>query len=98
MNRRKFLLGSSSLFCAPAIVKAENIMSIWVPPEKHIYVGDYHFNNIDFSQGFPNLQEAVEHAEDGTFIYVKSDAHITYANCKFPSGWTVLENGERNEG
>lgn len=31
MNRRKFLKGAAALFCAPAIVKAENIMTIQPP-------------------------------------------------------------------
>lgn len=38
MNRRQFLQTSGALFCAPAIVKAENLMKIWVPPEKKIVV------------------------------------------------------------
>ena len=33
MNRRNFLKGSAALFAAPAIVKAENIMKIWTPPD-----------------------------------------------------------------
>ncbi|MCP4331656.1 MAG: hypothetical protein GY785_03280 [Gammaproteobacteria bacterium] len=36
MNRRKFLTGVSALFCAPAIIKAENSMKVWVPPSKLI--------------------------------------------------------------
>lgn len=31
MDRRKFLKGAAALFCAPAIVKAENIMTIQPP-------------------------------------------------------------------
>ena len=33
MNRRGFIKGVAGLFVAPAIVKAENIMRIWVPPQ-----------------------------------------------------------------
>lgn len=36
MDRRSFIKGSLSLFAAPAIVKAESIMPIWLPPEKKI--------------------------------------------------------------
>ena len=36
ITRRSFLKGTAALFCAPAIVKAENIMKIWTPPEKQI--------------------------------------------------------------
>ncbi len=32
MNRRKFLLGTAGLFCAPAIVRSESLMKIWTPP------------------------------------------------------------------
>lgn len=38
MTRRQFFQTSAALFCAPAIVKAENLMKIWVPPEKKIIV------------------------------------------------------------
>lgn len=33
LSRRQFLQSTAALFCAPAIVKAENIMSIWTPPQ-----------------------------------------------------------------
>lgn len=36
MDRRQFLKGTAALFAAPAIVKAENIMPIWVPPQRVI--------------------------------------------------------------
>ncbi len=36
MNRRGFLGAMLGLAAAPAIVKAENIMKIWVPPEPSI--------------------------------------------------------------
>lgn len=40
INRRKFILGSVAIIAAPAIVKAENIMKIWMPKTKKIYIGD----------------------------------------------------------
>ena len=56
MNRRKFLQSTAALFCAPAIVKAENIMRIAEPkiilPEKKllgavdVFVGDFHTARI----------------------------------------------------
>ena len=36
MNRRDFLKTMIAAAAAPAIVKADNIMKIWVPPEKRI--------------------------------------------------------------
>jgi len=38
ITRRQFLKASAALVAAPAIVKAENLMPIWVPPEKKIVV------------------------------------------------------------
>ena len=32
MDRRRFIQGAAALFCAPAIVRAESLMKIWVPP------------------------------------------------------------------
>lgn len=36
MNRRGFLKAAAMIVAAPAIVKAENLMKVWVPPEKKI--------------------------------------------------------------
>jgi hypothetical protein len=38
ITRRQFLKASAALVAAPAIVKAESLMPIWVPPEKKIVV------------------------------------------------------------
>lgn len=39
LTRRRFLqVASSTLFVAPAIVRAESLMKIWVPGEKEIVV------------------------------------------------------------
>lgn len=36
MKRRSFLLGlGASALAAPAVVRAENLMKIWVPPNQH---------------------------------------------------------------
>ena len=40
MNRRKFLK-ISALFCAPAIVKADNIMKVVAPPSNIIFNTDF---------------------------------------------------------
>jgi hypothetical protein len=38
ITRRQFLKNSAAVLAIPAIVKAENLMPIWVPPEKKIVV------------------------------------------------------------
>ena len=40
MNRRDLLKGILVAGCFPAIVRAESLMKIWVPPEKKIITGD----------------------------------------------------------
>ena len=39
MNRRGFLTGMLALGAAPAICKAENLMKVFVPPEKKLIIG-----------------------------------------------------------
>ena len=47
MNRRDFLKTMIAAAAAPAIVKAENIMKVWVPPEKKIITGELgHYNDL----------------------------------------------------
>ena len=36
VTRRQFLQGAAALFCAPAIIKADRLMKVVVPPEKEI--------------------------------------------------------------
>ena len=38
LNRRRFIRNMAGLFVAPAVVKADNLMKVWVPPEKKIMV------------------------------------------------------------
>jgi hypothetical protein len=46
MKRRDFLKGMLAASCAPAIVKAENIMRIAVPPEPAIVIGEDVYANV----------------------------------------------------
>jgi len=39
ISRRSFLKGTAALFAAPAIIKAENLMDVWTPPEPEIFTG-----------------------------------------------------------
>ncbi len=66
MTRRTFLKASGALFAAPAIVKAENIMKIWTPPEKEIYMGRY--ENFRFVET-PNFE--LVGTMPGDKVYVK---------------------------
>lgn len=47
MNRRNFLKSMIAVASAPAIVKAENIMKVWVPPEKKLIVGQSFADLVD---------------------------------------------------
>ena len=58
IDRRRFLQGAGALFCAPAIVKADNLMSIWVPPA-HQNLADFIF---DISPSSPPLFSAISAA------------------------------------
>lgn len=39
-NRRSFLLGLTTALAAPAVVRAESLMKIWVPPAPKLVVPD----------------------------------------------------------
>ncbi len=41
MNRRSLLLGLSAVLAAPAIVKAESLMKLWVPRPTLVTLDDY---------------------------------------------------------
>ena len=59
MDRRQFILGSASLFAAPAIVKAENIMKVFVPKNYLNLDVDFDLNeeyNISFWFKGPNAK------------------------------------------
>jgi hypothetical protein len=64
MNRRQFLQGSAALFCAPAIVRAESLMKIWVPDneiilpsQRDIYLGDEWVYHMPKRNKFTNAYE-----------------------------------------
>jgi hypothetical protein len=67
MDRSKFLTGTSALFCAPAIIKAENAMKIWVPPSK-LVLGEelVWYGGNDGSNMFENL--GYKHATEVTYF------------------------------
>ena len=68
MNRRKFLTGTSALFCAAAIIQAENTMRIWVPPSKLIIGDDLYLCGV--FRGELNYKNAVEITYFGTEHHV----------------------------
>ncbi len=49
MNRRGFLGAILAAAAAPAIVKAESLMKIWVPPEPKILLPDFGMGDGDFT-------------------------------------------------
>lgn len=71
ITRRQFLKASAALVAAPAIVKAENLMPIWVPPEKKIKVRSLELDEMtledlrrlnDYTLAQPPMESA--HAAD----------------------------------
>lgn len=57
MNRRNFLKSMIAVASAPAIVKAENIMKVWVPPEKTILTLADWARRIDHGKHVANIVE-----------------------------------------
>lgn len=39
MNRRSLLLGIGAALAAPAIVRADSLMKLWVPPKRELLAG-----------------------------------------------------------
>lgn len=39
MNRRSLLLGIGAALAAPAIVRADSLMKLWVPPKRKLVTG-----------------------------------------------------------
>lgn len=71
MDRRYFIKNMIALCAAPAIVKADNIMKIWVPSEARLLTfAGLHARDI---VGRPLLTDSAPFAEDGnTAIYLIS--------------------------
>lgn len=67
MNRRGFLSGILALSAAPAIVKAANLMPIWVQRESGLYVSgipyydgvDLNFTTADLTLSLDNFSERI---------------------------------------
>ena len=49
MNRRQFLKNMAALAAVPGIIKAENAMKIWVPPEPIIILPDNAFERMTWT-------------------------------------------------
>lgn len=51
-SRRAFLFGAAGLLAAPAVVRAESLMKLWVPPMRHFSINGsdwkYHSLVLDF--------------------------------------------------
>ena len=83
-QRRIFLKGLLAVVAAPAIVKADNLMKIWVPPEprivtssvpQQIYVeyANEVWNNAagkSWERTFADIPQALKVARAGDSIYV----------------------------
>lgn len=67
MNRRGFLAGILAAGAAPAIVKAESLMKIIVPPEKKILIGTYHA--MEYSHPKPGDFILSRHSDGLEYVY-----------------------------
>ena len=81
MNRRRFLLNSAALFCAPAIVKAENIMRVAEPkiliPDLELTPYSYNGRFVVFTHGKNKGQARMITSFDGTNVYAGDLGIIT---------------------
>jgi len=81
MNRRNFLKSSVIIAVAPAIVKAENIMKIWVPSEKRIILG--------FDPGVDDRSGRIQIYEQRVFDRCLSDSEISNIVDEMKKKWWV---------
>jgi hypothetical protein len=52
LTRRLFLAGAVA---APAIVRAESLMKLWVPPERKVWVGEAIRGDVELVSGNPGF-------------------------------------------
>lgn len=74
MDRRYFIKNMIALCAAPAIVKADNIMKIWVPSEARLLTfAELHARDRAILFGRPPLTNSAPFAEDdNTTIFLVS--------------------------
>lgn len=70
IDRRQFLQGAAALFCAPAIVKAENIMKIWTPRDMNQAIWTAYSDSAVLSYG------VVYDYDQYFLVTTKDDGHI----------------------
>ncbi len=90
LSRRRFLTSCLALAAAPAIVHAESLMKLWVPPEELAVP----WTSIIPPQSFAGFYKIVE---GELFLMMKPSFSL---NDGIPEGWTLiadeLEAGQFN--
>lgn len=69
-TRRRFIRNAAGFFCAPAIVKADNIMKIWVPPERTIITEFKFYDDFTVAQ---SVEIAIEPPVDWRFAIIYNE-------------------------
>ena len=69
-NRRSFLFGAASALAAPAVVRADSLMKLFVPKAEVLLPTSYTMERI--ALGFAITQEAIEDN-----LYASLNAHYT---------------------
>lgn len=85
ISKRRFLQSTAALFCAPAIVKAESIMKVVMPPVRGVISGFdpvARFEEVDLRRTSDAIQKTIALREDGrvfrkTITLSSSHAYLT---------------------
>lgn len=88
MNRRSFLGG---LLAAPAIVRAESLMKIWVPPKEVLVVKDqqrYMAKSRHFARNY-GIQSELSRIVFPAYVLQAYQEHFL-RNLEVPSGFSKL--------
>jgi hypothetical protein len=83
MNRRSLLLGLGAIIAAPAVVRAESLMKLWVPPKPSFALWEY--------------TTVLEKFEAGTIYWLAEDArgimHVVDKMAAPVSPYSVMHDG-----
>lgn len=89
MDRRNFLTSILALGAAPAIVSADNLMKIWVPPEKRITtLADWARESGAIPASVINSMEQMNDIIDD--LPWMSDRKMTIRTRLPPMGWKAI--------
>jgi hypothetical protein len=90
MERRDFLKGILAAGVAPAVVKAENLMKIYVPPEPDIYTNIVTIGEMSDNPDIIQFGESINPANNGLYQVVDV-SHDDYGIVIDADGMTTAE-------